>query len=335
MKLSICIPTYNRANHLSNCLNSILIAISNCPDFEVEVCISDNCSKDNTREIVKTFLSILPISYHQNNENLGIPKNFLNVVSMAKGEFAWLVGDDDLLTPNSLQIIKDLLNKNESVEFFYVNAYHLSADFVEKFPRPFNTKNLPDHMEKFSKYRKEGQLPFLNLIDPDKSFDFLGGMFLSVFKKKLWDQNTKQITQKALDDPRTFSYFDNTFPHVKIFSHAFTNSTAYFNTTPALVCLEGAREWAPMSPLIRSVRLIEALAEYRRNGLGLIQYLKCRNFALQYFIQDIILMVIHGKKSGRHYVSLTQLIFSNLPYPNTYLSIFYTITRKVKHILEN
>ena len=43
-KLSICIPTYNRAKYLKNCLNSILLAKSQS-SIKFEVCISDNNSK--------------------------------------------------------------------------------------------------------------------------------------------------------------------------------------------------------------------------------------------------------------------------------------------------
>ena len=54
MLLSICIPNYNRGKYLNNCLNSILLAKSNS-NMKFEVCISDNCSKDNILKIVKYY----------------------------------------------------------------------------------------------------------------------------------------------------------------------------------------------------------------------------------------------------------------------------------------
>src|SRR3990167_10585056 len=86
MKLSLCIPTYNRAAHLSNCLKSINIAALHYSD-SIEVCISDNASQDATQDVVSQTTMILPVTYHRNDHNLGIPRNFLNVVAMAKGEF--------------------------------------------------------------------------------------------------------------------------------------------------------------------------------------------------------------------------------------------------------
>ena len=49
--LSICIPTFNRAYYLDNCLNSIKIAKKET-DLSIEVCISDNCSTEKIEPIL-------------------------------------------------------------------------------------------------------------------------------------------------------------------------------------------------------------------------------------------------------------------------------------------
>ena len=84
IKLSICIPTYNRAQHLSNCLQSI-ISMRKPKGFQFEICISDNGTNDNTKEIVHNAKKYIDINYNSNKSNIGIARNFLNVVSMAKG----------------------------------------------------------------------------------------------------------------------------------------------------------------------------------------------------------------------------------------------------------
>jgi glycosyltransferase involved in cell wall biosynthesis len=119
MKLSICIPTYNRAAHLMNCLNSIILCGSQA-DLNFQVCISDNNSIDETEEVVRHAQSIIEIKYHKNTSNLGIPRNFLNVVSMADGDFVWLIGDDDLLMPNAIVELYKLIEAHPIVDFFYV-----------------------------------------------------------------------------------------------------------------------------------------------------------------------------------------------------------------------
>jgi glycosyltransferase involved in cell wall biosynthesis len=332
IKLSICIPTYNRATHLANCLNSIRL-MQNPNNIEFEVCVSNNCSIDNTEEVVINAQGDLPIKYSRNDTNLGIPRNFLNVVEMASGEFAWLIGDDDLLLPDSLIKLHGLLSENPDVDFFYVNSFHLDTEFVSSFSHPFDTANLPQNMSPFSTYKKNGRLQFLDLIDPEVSFDFLGGMFLSVFRRNNWMNNVDVLNPAALKDMRTFSYFDNTFPHIKIFSKAFANSSAYFNTDPLSVCLSGVREWSPMYPFVHSIRLVEALEEYHKNGLGFFKYLGCRNFALNSFIPDLVSMYINREISGIKYVNPFKIVFSNCLFPNFYFSVIYYFIRKFKYIV--
>jgi glycosyltransferase involved in cell wall biosynthesis len=329
MKLTISIPTYNRAEHLANCLNSIILCNSQS-DLKFQVCISDNNSTDDTEEVVRHAQSAIEIKYHKNTSNLGIPRNFLNVVSMADGDFVWLIGDDDLLMPNAIYELYKLIDVHPTVDFFYVNTFHLTTEFLENFPSPFDTANLPKNMVPFSDYGIAGEINFLDLINPKVSFDFLGGMFLSVFRKSHWERNANVLDKNAIMDSRTFSHFDNTFPHIKIFAHAFSSSTAYFNPSPLNVCLTGAREWAPMYPFIHSVRLVEALSEYRKNGLSYWKYVYYKNYALNNFVPDFINMLLYKDRSGFAYIRPFKLILEYCLYPNFYLSIFYFIGRRLR-----
>ncbi len=330
MKISICIPTYNRAKHLANCLESIF-SIRSEKKYLLEICVSDNGSSDDTEYVVKNMQAKMPIKYSRNPINLGLTQNFLNVINMASGEFAWLIGDDDLLLPDSLDKLLILFENNEDVDFYFINSFHLNTEYIFSFNQPFDTKELPKNMEPFSTYSKIGKLPFLDLINPKISFDFLGGMFLSVFKRTKWQENTSVLNPIAVSDMRTFSYFDNTFPHIKIFAKAFANSNAYFSADPLSVCLTGAREWSPMYPFVHSVRLIEALEEYRKAGLPYTRYLLCKNYALNSFIPDFISMFLYRKQSGWNFTNPFKLIINNCFFPNFYFSFFYFLVRKVKY----
>jgi len=334
IKLSICIPTYNRAQHLSNCLQS-LISMRRPKGFQFEICISDNGSNDNTKEIVEKAKEYIDINYSKNKSNLGIARNFLKVVSMAKGEFVWLIGDDDLLLPHTLDTLEVLFKKHKSVNFFYINSYLLDTDYILSFPQPFDISKLPSEMDKFSLYKESKELNFLELINPKVSFDFLGGMFLSVFKRSMWLDNVNVLNNEAIKDTRVFSHFDNTFPHVKIFSAAFSNSKAYFQADPLTVCLSGAREWKPMNPLVSSVRLVEALDEYRKNGLNYFQYINCKNFALSNIIPHLVKMFLNKEESGYIYIDTNKHILNNMLYPNFYLSVIYYLKNKIKAIIKS
>ena len=65
----------------------------------IEICISDNASEDGTAQIVAEFQrqSRFPISYHRFPTDMRGVRNFNNAVEMARAEYCWLVGSDDIL----------------------------------------------------------------------------------------------------------------------------------------------------------------------------------------------------------------------------------------------
>lgn len=334
MKLSICIPTYNRADHLANCLNSLIICKQKTKK-KFEICVSDNNSSDNTYKVVQNAQKKILIKYNKNNSNIGFPGNCIKVVEMTSGDFVWIIGDDDLVLPNAINKIFHLIQNNSNIDFFYLNSFHLDTKYLDKYPKPFDTNNLPQNMEPFSKYKKDGQLPFLKLIDPKISFDFLGGIFLYVFKRENWIKNVDNLSLESINDLRRFSSFENTFPHVKIISKAFKHSMAYFNSEPLSVNLSGVREWSAMSPLVMSIRLSEGLKEYKKHGLSLVRYFIARNFALNNFFSDYIKLVFHRKKSGGIYINPITVLLHNCLYPNFYFSVIYFFTRKLKKLISS
>ena len=46
----------------------------------------------------------------------------------------------------------------------------------------------------------------------------------------------------------------------------------FFNSEPLVVCLNDVREWLVFYPFIRSIVLVEALKEYKKNGLSYLNY---------------------------------------------------------------
>ena len=60
--LSICIPTYNRLECLENCLHSIKVAYKTHP-LNFEVCITDNNSKGNARQLVNEYSNYFKIMF--------------------------------------------------------------------------------------------------------------------------------------------------------------------------------------------------------------------------------------------------------------------------------
>lgn len=107
MKLSILIPTYNRAPFLIKNLEMLAGYIRE-GDFqkEIEIVVSNNQSTDDTDEKVKQFKNQnidIQFQYFMQNENIGLEKNALFVLKEAKGEYVMYLGDDDYIEFNYLK----------------------------------------------------------------------------------------------------------------------------------------------------------------------------------------------------------------------------------------
>ena len=329
MLLSICIPTFNRLNCLNNCLNSILIASQNY-NFNFEVCVSDNFSEGDVESIINIYKNKLDINYKKHNKNLGPGNNMLKVVSMAKGDYVWILGNDDLILSNTLEKLHEIIQLNNDVDLFFINSFNLSSKAVFKFPQPFHTSNLPRDMVRFSKRKLSGKLKFFDLIDPKISFDFLMGLYLVVFRRTKWEKNTGVIDKKSINDSRTFSTFENTCPHLKILSRAFSKSDAYFQAEPLSVNLSGEREWNNLYTFVETIRMPEALDFYKSDGLSKFKFFYCKNYALRNFIPSYFKMFLKRDVSGFQYINFNSHILKNLIYPNVYLSVIYFVFRKIK-----
>jgi glycosyltransferase involved in cell wall biosynthesis len=330
MLISVCIPTYNRPESLLNCLNSLSLQTKK----NFEVCISDNCSTENIKKLIKPYKKKLKFKYNQNKKNLGAALNFLKVASMAKGDFIWFIGDDDLLVNNAIEKLSYIINKNKNCDFFWVNSYYLNSEYLKKFSKPFNTKYLPKGMKSHSPLKKSKKLKFFDLIDKRISFDFMLGVFVCVFRRKKWEKNLHVIDKKLVKDPRSWSNFDNTCFFIKVFCEAFRNSKAFFCAKPLSVSLFGIREWGNLYPLVEIVRIPEALDYYRSKGLGFFQYIYTKNYALRNFFNYFFKILINGEKMGLNYINFKNHFFKNLIYPNAWLSIFYFIFRKIYLVLK-
>jgi abequosyltransferase len=116
-KLSICIATYNRGAHIGETLDSILKQLTS----EVELIVVDGASPDNTKEVMEKYLLIHPeIRYFREQVNSGIDADFDKAVGYARGEYCWLMTDDDLLHPNAIWTVLSVLKGGR--ELIIVNS---------------------------------------------------------------------------------------------------------------------------------------------------------------------------------------------------------------------
>lgn len=124
--LSICIPTFNRANILDKTLSE-LVSEPSFKSGKIEICISDNASPDNTESVVKNYTKKFNnIIYTRNKENTGIiDGNFPIVGALASGTFIKFLNDYAYFIPGELDNIIEFIKENQKekpVLFFSNNS---------------------------------------------------------------------------------------------------------------------------------------------------------------------------------------------------------------------
>jgi glycosyltransferase involved in cell wall biosynthesis len=117
--VSVCIITYNQQNYIEQ---AIISAINQDTNFMFEIVIGDDCSTDNTREILLNYSIKYPdkVSLIFNENNLGPVKNMSNVIKNCKGKYiALLEGDDYWSSVLKLKKQVDFLERNSNFSICY------------------------------------------------------------------------------------------------------------------------------------------------------------------------------------------------------------------------
>lgn len=111
--VSVIMPSYNTSDFISETIKSVL----NQTYTNWELLIVDDCSTDNTDEIVRPFLLDNRIKYLKNEKNSGAAVSRNRALREAKGKWIAFLDSDDLWMPDKLE---------KQVSFMEENGYHFS-----------------------------------------------------------------------------------------------------------------------------------------------------------------------------------------------------------------
>jgi glycosyltransferase involved in cell wall biosynthesis len=137
-KITVIIPTFNRAHCLSESIESALA--QEYPHLEVIVC--DNASTDSTPGLVRKYLNDTRFRYERNDRNIGLVANFRKAIGLVNGDFFMYLGDDDYLTDTRFvtKAVR-LVRERPDIVMVYANGQVLNADTGQMTPLhlPFQT----------------------------------------------------------------------------------------------------------------------------------------------------------------------------------------------------
>ena len=117
--VSIVMPSYNTAKYIAETVQSVLAQTYQ----NWELIIVDDCSTDDTNEVVKPFLRDSRIRYLKNEKNSGAAVSRNRALREAKGKWIAFLDSDDLWMPEKLE---------KQIAFMKENGYHFSyTDYME------------------------------------------------------------------------------------------------------------------------------------------------------------------------------------------------------------
>lgn len=115
IKTSVVMATYNGAKYIIEQLESI--KNQTVPADEVIIC--DDCSKDNTVEIVEQYIKSNNLKgwhIYINEKNLGYESNFFKALKMADGEYIFFADQDDIWKKSKIEEMVKIMDENEHIK---------------------------------------------------------------------------------------------------------------------------------------------------------------------------------------------------------------------------
>ncbi len=128
MKVTVWMSAFNHEKYIARCLDSVL---SQKTDFDFDIVLGEDCSKDKTREIVLGYKERFPEKFKLflPEKNIGMMEMDMATNPLCSGEYLALLNGDDYWTDeNKLQIQADFLDANLDSVMCYHKATVINDD---------------------------------------------------------------------------------------------------------------------------------------------------------------------------------------------------------------
>jgi abequosyltransferase len=124
-RLTVAIPTFNRAALLDEQLAWFADAVAG-RERHVELIVSDNCSTDETPEVIERWRrrlsgGQLEVHCYRQEENVGAIRNIAGCIGRARGAYVWTVGDDDAIDGGAVRFVLDTIAQHRDLSLLILN----------------------------------------------------------------------------------------------------------------------------------------------------------------------------------------------------------------------
>lgn len=122
-KVSVIMPSYNKAEYIGEAINSIL----NQTWEDFELIVIDDCSTDRSADVVKGIKDFR-IKFLQNSENIGIAANRNKGLELAQGEYIALLDADDISPDYRLKDEVEYLDQHPGIAAVYGGCQEIGSN---------------------------------------------------------------------------------------------------------------------------------------------------------------------------------------------------------------
>ncbi len=197
--VSVIIPNYNHARYLDQRIDSVL----NQTYINFEVIILDDCSTDNSWEVIEKFRSHPQVSQIVFNEtNTGSPfLQWQKGIALAKGEWIWIAESDDSADKRFLEKFFSALSGKKNIGLIYCDSnildeHGVRGNFAEIKNKKFNTDRWSHN------YRNSGLDEIENFLLPEGTINNTSAV---LFNKKVLEQvNPFDLNLRFIGDKYAF-----------------------------------------------------------------------------------------------------------------------------------
>ena len=179
MDISVIVTNYNYSKLIRRCIRSLLN--QNIDHKNYEIIIVDDCSTDNSVEVIESFSNFSNIKLIKNTKNLGVGASSQVGLENARGKFFIRVDSDDFVQPPFLYMLYNFLKFNPNYIAVSCDYFETSNDEkilgIKSFQKNFLACGImfrTSYLEIVGSYNKEKRIfedkDLFNRIDKNKIY---------------------------------------------------------------------------------------------------------------------------------------------------------------------
>lgn len=271
---------------------------------KVELIILDNASTDETADVANIYNQTENIIYLKNVKNIGVIGNIVKCAKdLAKGEFTWILGDHNLLLPNSLNDIVSIIEQRKKLDIFYVNFR--CAKYPEQWPEKA-------HLGHDGEFEYFGNRDIKNK-KVNKWQEFISiesglctQLYAHIIKTNVWKSywNNRDI-------PETFKSGIGTYPHTYMIAEILFNSPSFYIGKPLITIFNGAQHWKDERVNVYFYGLTELIELFKKKGLSIEKQNQAVNWHKNQILNCFKVFFFNLEKEENKLTSHYKIILSN------------------------